>query len=114
VAWKAVAALIAVIAGAVGGFAIYTFGWRDEREPRDAFTLNARGQRVYVLSDGDVVVRREAATQCEASGEGGRPNLFCTRIRDGKHQIIFYRHTVLVWPLDRGPDGPPFTFDWQP
>jgi hypothetical protein len=32
----------------------------------------------------------------------------------GKHQIIFYSDDVLVWPLSRGPDGPPFVYRWQP
>ena len=55
-----------------------------------------------------------AATECEASGEGGRPNFFCTRMPEGRHQIIFYEDSVLVWPLSRGPDGPPFVYRWKP
>ncbi len=69
---------------------------------------------VYTLRDGDVAVRPEAATRCEASAEGGIPNLFCTRAPSGRHQIIFYADCVLVWPLARGPDGPPFSYGWDP
>ena len=108
--WKAVAALAIVVAGALGAFAVYTIAWRDDPEPAEPVTRGAR--RVYVLRDGDVILRPEAATRCEASGEGGRPNLFCTRIERGAHQIIFYQDNVLVWPLARGPDGPPFSYDW--
>jgi hypothetical protein len=64
--------------------------------------------RVFTLRYGDVVLRPEAATRCEASGEAGIQNLFCTRVGGGRHQVIFYAGSVLVWPLARGPDGPPF------
>jgi hypothetical protein len=111
-AWKAIAVFGLALAGAVGAFAVYTFGWHDHR-PRTA----GRGHRVITLRDGDVVLRPAAAARCEASGEGGVPNLFCTRIGGGRHQIVFYKDTVLVWPLDCracGPDGPVFTYRWQP
>jgi hypothetical protein len=103
--WKLVAALAIVVAGAVGAFAVYTVGWRDGSEAHS---------RVTVLRDGDVILRPEAATRCEASHEGGQPNLFCTRLNGGRHQVIFYRDDVLIWPLSRGPDGPPFIYRWQP
>jgi hypothetical protein len=70
--------------------------------------------RIFTLRYGDVVLRPEAATRCVASGEGGSPNLFCTRIGGGRHQVIFYKDSVLVWPLARGPDGPPFAYRWEP
>jgi hypothetical protein len=104
---KALGALAIVAAAAVAGFAIYTFGWHEDSGPR---------KHVYTLRDGDVVLRPQAATRCETSGEGGSPNLFCTRIGGGRHQVIFYRDTVLVWPLDCptcGPDGPVYTYRWQ-
>jgi hypothetical protein len=104
-AWKGLAAFAVAVAGAVGGFAIYTFGWHDSDSPRSP---------VLTLRDGDVIVRPSAATRCEASGEGGRPNLFCTRLHGGRHQVIFYPDSVLVWPLERGPDGPPISYRWSP
>jgi hypothetical protein len=103
---RALVALAVAVGGAVGAFAIYTFGWHDNGAPRRS--------HVITLREGDVVVRPQAATRCEASGEGGRPNLFCTRLHGGRHQVIFYSDAVLVWPLQRGPDGPPFSYLWTP
>jgi hypothetical protein len=111
--WKGLAAFAVVAAGAVGGFAVYTFGWHDSGKS----AAGRRTQRVITLRDGDVVVRPSAATRCEASGEGGRPNLFCTRLHGGRHQVIFYSDAVLVWPLDCprcGPDGPVYDYLWTP
>jgi hypothetical protein len=71
------------------------------------------GARTYTLRDGDVVLRREAATRCLASQEGGSPNLFCTRIGRGRHQVVFYEDSVLVWPLALGGDGPPISYRWK-
>jgi hypothetical protein len=109
-AWKALASLAIVVAGAVGAFAVYTFGWRDDTAP-------ARERpRVYVLRDGDVVLRPEAATRCMASEEGGFPNLFCTRIGEGRHDVVFYEDSVLVWPHAEGGNFPPdpFSYRWKP
>lgn len=106
-AWKGLAAFAVAVAGALGGFAVYTFGWHDGGGGKHA-------SHVFTLRDGDVIVRPSAATRCEASGEGGRPNLFCTRLHGGRHQVIFYSDSVLVWPLERGPDGPPFSYFWTP
>lgn len=114
--WRALAAVGIFVAGAVVAFATaYALGWRETEG--DSQTRTARATltpRTYTLRDGDVVVRPEAATRCEASGEGGVPNLFCTRIPKGRHQIILYADCVLVWPLARGPDGPPFSYAWEP
>jgi hypothetical protein len=106
--WKGLAAFAVAVTGAVGGFAIYTFGWHQNGNH------GRRASHVVTLRDGDVVVRPSAATRCEASGEGGRPNLFCTRLHGGRHQVIFYSDSVLVWPLERGPDGPPISYLWTP
>ena len=113
--WRVLAALAIVVAGAVAAFAVYAFGWQeggDTGETRGATT--ERGTRVYTLRQGDVVRIPQAATECEASQEGGHPNLFCTRIPRGRHQVIFYEDSVLVWPVARGPDGPPFAYEWEP
>jgi hypothetical protein len=120
---KALAALAIIAAAAVGAFAVYTFGWHKRGGtqvsvgvPVQTVTDVAGTPRVYMLRDGDVVLRPEAATRCLASGEAGIPNLFCTRIGGGRHQVIFYADDVLVWPLDCracGPDGPVFTYRWE-
>jgi hypothetical protein len=113
--WLAVLAIL--VASAVGAFAVYTFGWHDNENGRATKQPQSNGgRRVITLHNGDVVLRPQAATRCEASGEGGRPNLFCTRIGGGRHQVIFYGDAVLVWPLDCakcGPDGPVFTYSWK-
>ena len=119
-ATKALAALGIVVAGAVVAFAIYTFGWHDEHRSSAVDESSVRmthGHRVYTLRSGDIIRRPTAGTQCVASGEGGFPNLFCTRMGGGRHQVIFYKDSVLVWPLDCarcGPDGPVFTYTWEP
>ena len=111
--WRVLAAVGFFLAGAVAAFAtVYALGWREADSDRQTTTAAETLRRVYTLRDGDIVVRPEAATRCEASGEAGVPNLFCTRIQRGRHQIIFYDSCVLVWPLARGPDGPPFIYRW--
>jgi hypothetical protein len=117
-------ALATLVAAALAGFAIYTFGWHERGEPRARADPSIRTvkdvagvHRVITLRDGDIVRRTEAATECMASGEGGRPNLFCTRIENGRHEVIFYEDRVLVWPLDCagcGPDGPVYDYLWTP
>jgi hypothetical protein len=110
-----VAAVGIFVAGAVAALATAdAVGWRETESEGQRLTASASARRVYTLRAGDVVIRREAATRCEASGEAGVPNLFCTRIARGRHQVIFYADCVLVWPLARGPDGPPFMFGWKP
>ena len=58
-----------------------------------------RGPVVYTLRGGDVVRDPLTATRCEASGEGGSPNLFCTRTSRGRYQFVFYNDAVLVFDL---------------
>jgi len=108
--WKLVAALAIVVAGAVGAFGVYTFGWRDDTTPA------GQHPRVYVLRDGDVVLRPQAATRCIASQEGGFPNLFCARIGEGRHDVVFYEDSVLVSPRAEGGNLPPdpFSYRWKP
>ena len=110
---RALAALAIVVAGSIAAFAVYTFGWRDDGEDRNPQTAPS-GRHVYTLRQGDVIRVPAAATECEASGEAGKPNLFCVRTPRGRHQIILYEDSVLVWPLARGPDGPPFIYHWKP
>jgi len=70
---------------------------------------------MYTLRQGDVVRDAQTATRCEASAEGGSPNLFCTRTTKGRHQIVFYKDAVYVFDLDdrtRDPLDPNFVFNW--
>jgi hypothetical protein len=117
---KALSVLAILVAGFVAGFAVHAFGWQESKPTKQnglskAFTNETGTHYFYTLRDGDIVMRPEAGARCEASGEGGFPNLFCTRIGGGRHQIIFYKDDVLVWPLDCpacGPDGPVYTYRW--
>jgi hypothetical protein len=66
----------------------------------------------YTLRTGDVARAPLAATRCEASGEGGTPNLFCTRIPGGRYQVVFYEDTVLVFRV--GDPENPRAIPWKP
>jgi hypothetical protein len=116
-------AFATVVAVAVAGFAGYKIGRdgnaerRSRIDPSIRTVTDASAHRVITMRYGDIVRRPEAQTECLASGEGGFPNLFCTRIKGGRHEVIFYSDTVLVWPLDCrrcGPDGPVFDYLWTP
>jgi hypothetical protein len=110
--WPKALAAIGVFAAGVAAalLTVSALGWPERRAATEVTTE----QRTYTLRDGDVAIRAEAATRCEASAEGGLSNLFCTRIPAGRHQIILYADCALVWPLARGPDGPPITYGWDP
>jgi hypothetical protein len=51
-----------------------------------------------------------------ASQEGGFPNLFCARIGESRHDVVFYEDSVLVWPHAEGGRLPPepFSYRWKP
>jgi uncharacterized protein YecT (DUF1311 family) len=103
-----VVATLAVVAVAV------LVGSRDSRRSTPARPA-PRGRVIYTLHQGDVVRDPLTATRCEASGEGGSPNLFCTRSTKGRHQIVFYKDAVLVFDLEdrtRDPLDPSFVFNW--
>jgi hypothetical protein len=121
VTWKAPAALAIVVAGAVGAFAVYTFGWRESggnhKAPAAVVTTETGRHRLYTIRQGDVIRVPATATQCEASGEAGIPNLFCTRIPRGRYQIVFWKDSVDVYDLldpDLEPMVPTFNFKWEP
>jgi hypothetical protein len=120
--WKALAALAIVVAGAVGAFAVYTFGWRESTGNHEApaaavVTTDTGRHRLYTIRRGDVLRVPGSATQCEASGEAGIPNLFCTRIPRGRFQIVFWKDSVDVYDLldpHLEPMVPTFNFKWEP
>ena len=117
---KALAVLAFLAVGLVAGFAISSLFSGESNSNRQngvgrAFTDEAGTHFVYTLRDGDIVLRPQAGARCAAESEGGDPNLFCTRIGGGRHQIILYKDDVLVWPLDcpvGGPGGPVYTYHW--
>ena len=103
-----VVATLAVVAVAV------LVGSRDSKRSTPARPA-PRSHLIYTLRQGDVVRDPQTATRCEASGEGGSPNLFCTRTTKGRHQIVFYKDAVFVFDLEdrtRDPLDPNFVFNW--
>jgi hypothetical protein len=78
-----------------------------DRPPR------AESDRVFVARAGHVVRAPAAATRCTAGQEGGTPNLFCTRIPRGRHQVVCTADTVFVWQVGE-PDNPAFVARWKP
>ena len=110
---KALAALAIVVAGAVAAFAVYTFGWRHDEEDAPATAVAATTtRRVYTLRRGDLVRVPGAATRCVASGEGGIPNLFCTRMAGGRYQVVLNADSIFVWRVG-DPDDPAFSARWK-
>jgi hypothetical protein len=71
-----------------------------------------RSRVFYTLRTGDVARAPLAATRCEASGEAGIPNLFCTRTPRGRYQVVFYKNDVLIFRVG-DPDNPR-AVHWKP
>jgi hypothetical protein len=77
-ATKALPALAIVVAGALAAFAIYTFGWHEAGNNVSGGAGGAETSHVVIIRDGDVVRDPRTGTVCQATGEAGVPNLFCT------------------------------------
>jgi len=73
---------------------------------------DGKRRKLYTLRTGDVARAPLAATRCEASAEAGAPNLFCTRIRGGRYEVIFYEDSVLIYRAGN-PDNPR-SLRWKP
>ena len=103
---KPLAGLAIVVGGAVAAFAVYTFGWRQSdtnHQTARAFVTTETGRhRLYTIRQGDVIRVPAAATECEASGEAGIPNLFCTRMGSrSRYQVVFWMDGVDLYDLAR-------------
>jgi hypothetical protein len=104
--WKRITALAIVVAGAVGAFAVYTFGWRDaggNQQARTVYVTTETGRhRLYTIREGDVIRDPVTLTQCETSAEAGIPNLFCTHTGNrSRYQVVFWSDAVDVYDLAR-------------
>jgi len=111
VTWKVVAAVAVVVAGAVSAFAVYTLAWQrsedvDRERVGSGLSIPSAegakaGLRLYTSPSGTPAVFDPVTkTQCEVSGEGGIPNLFCTH-RGARHryEIVFWEDQVSVFDL---------------
>jgi hypothetical protein len=105
---RALAALAIVVAGAVGAFAVYTFGWHDTGETTK--------QHVYTIHMGDVIHVPGVATRCTAETEGGIPNLFCTGTPRSRYQVVIWSDQADLYDLEAGgePMKPTFSVSRKP
>jgi len=68
---------------------------------------------VWTGHQGDVLRVPAAATRCAVSGEGGFPDLFCSRIPRGRYTVTFFSDSIQVWRNGR-PEKPAFSARWKP
>jgi hypothetical protein len=66
----------------------------------------AASSRFFVLHVGDRVAIPVIGQRCSVEVEGGFPDLFCQRIRNAHHQVVFFRDEILVYRIG-DPDRPP-------
>ena len=106
--WKVVAVVGVVVAGAVSMFAVYAFSRPNKEVPRASSVRSGPSSRkgkgrlqVYTSPYGSAAVFDPVTrTQCEVSGEGGVPNLFCThRSPRHRYQVVFWDDEVQVFDL---------------
>lgn len=91
---RTLAALAILVAGGVGAFAVYTFGWRDDAE--------VPTRHVYTVHSGDVVHVPQAATSCIVSQEGGFPNFFCEGTPRSRYQVVIFSDVANLYDLEAG------------
>jgi hypothetical protein len=61
--------------------------------------------RTFTVRQGDVVSVPRLGVHCQASQEGGAPNLFCEYFPSGAHQVVFYDDGAYVYQIGY-PDYP--------
>ncbi len=71
-----------------------------------------RGRVIYTLRWGDVVRDPRTGTRCEATGEGGVPNLYCTHTVRGRYEAVFWSDELQVYGPGSGPFEPTLSFKW--
>jgi hypothetical protein len=70
-------------------------------------------RHIWVGHQGDVLRVPAAATRCVVSGEGGFPDLFCSRIPRGRYTVTFFTDRIQVW-RNGHPEKPAFSARWKP
>jgi hypothetical protein len=71
-----------------------------------------RGRAIYTLRWGDVVRDPRTGTRCEATGEGGIPNLFCTHTVRGRYEAVFWDDELQVYGPGSEAMTPTYSFNW--
>jgi hypothetical protein len=90
---------------------LVAFGARDEKSGGRA-RPTPRGRLIYTLRSGDVVRDPRTGTRCEATGEAGIPNLFCTHTARGVHEAVFWSDELQVYGPGSAPMEPTYSFKW--
>lgn len=130
--WGPLGALATLVTGAVAAFAIYTFGWHEDSSSAKApnplgpstkapppprslkpkrFTGMIGSQRLYTIRYGDVIRYPGTATRCQATAEGGTPQLSCVHAGRSRFQVVFNGYGVRVYDLRPPNDGFVSDFD---
>jgi len=71
-----------------------------------------RGRVIYTLRSGDVVRDPRTGTRCEATGEGGVPNLSCMHTTRGKYGAVFWNDELQVYGPGSEALDPTYSFRW--
>ncbi len=69
---------------------------------------------IYTLRWGDVVRDPRTGTRCEATGEAGIPNLFCTHTARGRYEAVFWDDELQIYGPKSEPMTPEYSFKWWP
>jgi hypothetical protein len=107
---KGLAALGIVVAGAVAGFAGYTFGWRDGGgRQRDSASVSVRGRQVFTVRQGDTVnvparlpAARQATTEGSRTSSALAPTAVGTRWSSGRTKFRSTTWQATVFPSHHG------------
>jgi hypothetical protein len=107
--------VVGLFAGAVLTLAVVAvlvaFGASDEKSGGPAHPA-PRGRVIYTLRSGDVVRDPRTGTRCEATSDGGIPNLFCTHTARGLHEAVFWSDELQVYGPGSQPMEPTYSFKW--
>jgi hypothetical protein len=71
-----------------------------------------RGRVIYTLRWGNVVRDPRTGTRCEATGEGGVPNLHCTHTARGRYEAVFWNDELQVYGPGSEEMTPTYSFKW--
>jgi hypothetical protein len=59
----------------------------------------ASGAQHYTLRIGDKVTIPAVKQTCAVYMEGGAPELYCARPRHPRHEVTFFRDSILIWKV---------------
>ncbi len=102
--------VVLTVAAAGVAFAI---GGRDSKTNTPARPAPRR-HVMYTLRWGDVVRDPRTGTRCEATGEAGIPNLFCTHTARGRYEAVFWNDELQIYGPKSEPMTPDYSFKWWP